>query len=271
MTYNYNIDHIPTNTPNNRRPRIVMNATTITIHNTGNPKSTAKNERAWLTNPTNNRTASYHIAIDEIEAIEVLPLNEVGWHAGDGSGVNSGNRTSIGIEICESGNYAKTIENTVDLVAKMLLERGWGVDKLRRHWDWSKKICPRLMYDNGTWNTWEQFKQSIQVRLNELKNPKITTQSTQPQYPSAKVTFEGKDVTGIIINGTTYVQIRELANLMNVQIGYNSTTRVTTFNNKVVQGIVLEGRTYLPVREASAIVGINVGWNQQTFTVTLTK
>ncbi|MBG9745640.1 N-acetylmuramoyl-L-alanine amidase, partial [Paenibacillus alvei] len=74
MPYEYRIDHIPRNTPCNRRPGNAMSATTLTIHNTGNPSSTAKNERAWLTNPSNSRTASYHIVIDEREAIEVLPL-----------------------------------------------------------------------------------------------------------------------------------------------------------------------------------------------------
>ena len=31
-----------------------LSATTITIHNTGNEKSSAANEGAWLTNPTNH-------------------------------------------------------------------------------------------------------------------------------------------------------------------------------------------------------------------------
>lgn len=163
----YIIDHIPKSTPNNRRPALAMNPTTITIHTTANPTSTARNERAWLTNPTNNRTASYHIVVDEREAIEVLPLTENAWHAGDGSGVNSGNRTSIGIEICESGNYAKTLENAAELVAKMLRERGWGVDRLRRHYDWSRKICPRLMYDGGSWAGWNTFKSAVQERLSK--------------------------------------------------------------------------------------------------------
>jgi len=133
-----------------------MHPETITIHNTGNPKSTARNERGWLTNPANNRTASFHIVIDEREAIECIPLNENAWHAGDGF-TGAGNRASIGIELCESGDYAKTVTNAVKLVADMLKARGWKVDRLRRHYDWSKKICPRLMYDNGKWTQWGEF------------------------------------------------------------------------------------------------------------------
>ncbi|BFH15899.1 hypothetical protein J6TS7_23540 [Paenibacillus dendritiformis] len=172
--YKYIVDHIPRNTPNNRRPGIAMTANTLTVHTTGNPDSSARNERGWLTNPENDRTASYHIVIDEYEAIEVLPLNEVAWHAGDGNG--DGNRRSIGIEICESGNYSKTLENAVDLIAKMLKERGWGIDRLRRHYDWSGKICPRLMYDGGKWTAWERFKLMIEKELEGMEKPK------QPDY-----------------------------------------------------------------------------------------
>lgn len=161
----YIIDHIPQKTSNNRRPCLHMEPTSITIHNTGNPSSSARAERNWLTNQSNNRTASYHIVVDEREAIECLPLNECAWHAGDGSGLASGNRTSIGIEICESGDYAQTLENAAELVAKMLRERGWGVDRLRRHFDWSGKICPRLMYDDGRWTGWTAFVNMVQYKL----------------------------------------------------------------------------------------------------------
>lgn len=169
---NYTIDHIPHDTPYKRRSALPVNATTITLHNTGNPTSTARNERSWLTNPINNRQASYHIVVDDHEAIECLPLNENGWHSGDGSGTKSGNRTSIGVEICESGDYAKALDNAIKLVARMLIERGWGVDRLRRHWDWSKKICPRLMYDEGTWAGWHTFVNRVQIAMDIQTVPK---------------------------------------------------------------------------------------------------
>jgi N-acetylmuramoyl-L-alanine amidase CwlA len=161
----YTIDHIPKGTEFNRRPALTMAATTLTIHNTGNPSSTARNERDWLTNTSNKRTASYHIVVDEQGAIECLPLNEHAWHSGDGNGSKSGNRTSIGIEICESGDYEKTLDNAVELVAKMLKDRGWGTDRLRRHYDWSGKICPRLMYSDGSWAGWIKFKATVAAKM----------------------------------------------------------------------------------------------------------
>lgn len=178
----YRKAHIPKTTPNKRRPGVRMSPTTLTIHNTGNPKSTAANERAWLTNPENARQASFHIVVDEKEAIECLPLTEHAWHAGDGNTVASGNRTSIGIELCESGNYAKTLDNAVELVASMLKERGWNVDRLRRHYGWSGKICPRLMFDEGTWKGWLTFKNRVAACM--------TKEVNQPMTPEEKKSFE---------------------------------------------------------------------------------
>ena len=159
---NYKVDHIPIS--KDKRPGTKINPTTITIHSTANPSSTARNERGWLTNPSNNRTASWHIVVDEREAIEAIPLNEIAYHAGN----RNGNNTSIGIEICESGNREKTLDNTVKLIAKMLHERNWGVDRLRRHYDWSGKNCPRIMSANN-WKEWDRFKFNVNKELLFLK------------------------------------------------------------------------------------------------------
>lgn len=76
--------------------------------------------------------------------------------------------TSIGIEICESGDYAKTLDNAATLVARLLKERGWGVDRLRRHFDWSGKICPRKMYDDGRWTGWTAFVNMVRYKLTTM-------------------------------------------------------------------------------------------------------
>lgn len=159
----YIVDHIP---KGRIRPGTKMTPTTITIHSTGNPKSTAKNERGWLTNPANDRIASWHICVDEKEAVEAIPLNEVAWHAGDGNG--QGNRASIGIEICESGDREKTLANAVRLVVKLLKERGWGVDRLRRHYDWSGKVCPRILMAND-WRGWKDFIKTVEKELKPVE------------------------------------------------------------------------------------------------------
>jgi N-acetylmuramoyl-L-alanine amidase len=160
---NYKIDHIPKS--REKRPATKMVATTITIHNTANPKSTAKNERGWLTNEYNNRYASYHIVVDEKEAIEVIPFNEIAYHAGD----KQGNLTSIGIEICESGDYNKTMVNAVKLIADLLTKLNMATKNLRQHHDWSGKNCPRLIRAGHLGWTWQKFIDEINKELEKRK------------------------------------------------------------------------------------------------------
>ena len=163
---NYIVDHIPiTKNDPKRRPGIKMTAEYLTIHSTANPRSTARNERGWLVNPSNKRTASFHIAVDDKESVECIPLNEVAYHAGN----RNGNYKSIGIEICESGNRQKTLQNAIWLTAKMLYERNWGIDRLKRHFDWSGKICPGIMASNN-WQGWAEFKQNVANELEKIKS-----------------------------------------------------------------------------------------------------
>lgn len=227
-SYSYRKDYIPHTTACNRRPGLSMTASSITVHNTGNPSSTAVNERGWLTNPSNTRTASYHIVIDAKEAIEVLPLNEVAWHAGDGSSAASGNRTSIGIEICErdvaAGEYAQALTNAVELIANMLLERNWGVDRLRRHYDWSGKNCPRLMNKDGKWTGWQQFVQQIDARLRGLKT---STNQIKRNSTEATLIVNGKKLEhkGEVKNGVTYVPIRAIAEALGATVKWDRQTQ----------------------------------------------
>lgn len=143
-----------------------MQAEYITIHNTYNDAS-ANNEAAY--HNSNNNQVSFHIAIDDKEAVEVVPLSRNAWHCGDGQG--NGNRKSIGIEICYSKSggerYLKAEENTVKLTAQMLHERGWKIDRVKKHQDWSGKYCPHRILDEGRW---QSFLKRIQYSLDALNN-----------------------------------------------------------------------------------------------------
>ena len=112
----------------------------ITVHNTANDAS-AKNEIAYM---KRNDYNSYHFAVDDIEARQGLPLDRNNFSCGDG--VNgTGNRKSIAIEICYSksggARYVQAEENCVQLVAYLLKKYGLGVDRVKKHQDWSGKYC----------------------------------------------------------------------------------------------------------------------------------
>ena len=144
-----------------RRPGSPINLQGITIHNTGNPRSTALNERSWLENPSNNRLASFHVAIDERNVVECIPLNEISYHAGD----RTGNTTHLGIEVCESGNYHQTMLNTVEYVSDKLLEFGLNTFALKQHFDWSGKNCPRLIRAGHMGWNWNKLIRQIEERM----------------------------------------------------------------------------------------------------------
>lgn len=146
-----------------KRPRIPLQAVYITVHSTGNPTSTAKNERSWLTNPINKTETGFHYVVDEKEVIECIPPNEVAWHAGDGRG---------------PGNREKTLENAI-LFIRQLMDTH-KISKIRRHYDWSKKNCPRILNISGNWYEWENF-------LAQIKGG--TTKAEKTEYEKAVESF----------------------------------------------------------------------------------
>ena len=143
----------------------------ITIHNTSN-SATAQAEISYMKN--NNNQTSFHVCVDEKYVIQAIPFNRNAWHAGDGArGI--GNRKSIGIEIARStGNltlFKQAEQNCAKYVATLLKQYGWGIDRVKRHKDWSGKNCPHKTMELG----WQRFLNMIQVELNKLDNKVATT------------------------------------------------------------------------------------------------
>lgn len=159
----------PSNKYNIKAP-YTMTAEYITVHNTANDAS-AKSEVAYMLN--NNKNTSFHVAVDDVEAILAIPLNRTAWHAGDGAN-GTGNRKTIGIEICYSksggSRFDKAEQNAAYLIAKMLIERNWGIERVKKHQDWSNKRCPHRTLDKG----WDRFINMIKENMDNLNKPKLT-------------------------------------------------------------------------------------------------
>lgn len=136
----------------------IIKPTTLTIHSTGNLKSTARNERNWLVNPNNKSDASWNICVDENEAIIAIPLNEKSNHSGNGVG----NNTSIGLEICESGDREKTLKNAIKVSTYILKKYNLTYKDLRQHYDWNGKNCPRILRET---NRWEWFVNEVKKEM----------------------------------------------------------------------------------------------------------
>ena len=139
----------------------------ITIHNTANDAS-AYNEIAYMKRNSYN---SYHFAVDDVEARQGLPLDRNNFSCGDGAN-GTGNRKSIAIEICYSksggARYVQAEENCVQLVAYLLKKYGLGVDRVKKHQDWSFKFCPhRILAENR----WESFKDRVRQAMGGTPSP----------------------------------------------------------------------------------------------------
>lgn len=139
----------------------------ITIHNTDGSANAETYTRATYPNQ-NMKDCRVHYYVDDKEAWQNLQEYEVGWHAGDGRG--NGNETTIAIEIIMRGktiaNDAKSEENGALLAAILLHRHGLGIDKLKKHQDWSGKYCPAYIMPH-----WEAFKAKVQSYLNKLSAP----------------------------------------------------------------------------------------------------
>lgn len=166
------IDHLDHNGYNDRYKYAGKMSTVkyVTIHNTWN-FAPARNERDYLNKRRDRKYISFQYAVDETEAIEIMPHGEHAWHAGDGNG--EGNATSIGVEICRSrctGEeeilYRRAEANAVRLAAWLLFCNKLSINALRKHQDWSGKYCPHRILDEGRW---EEFKNAVGKNLKNLQ------------------------------------------------------------------------------------------------------
>ncbi|MEV5110952.1 S-layer homology domain-containing protein [Bacillus sp. LBA3-1-1.1] len=161
----------------NIRPGYAMKPKYITIHETDNYSvgANASNHAQYLYSQatgTTDRSASWHFTVDDKEIYQHLPLNENGWHAGDGA-EGTGNRESIAIEIAvnQDGDYNKAVENARKLAAYLMGELNIPLENVKKHQFWSGKNCPAIMIKN---NAWEPFLQGTKAYYDANHKDDIT-------------------------------------------------------------------------------------------------
>lgn len=145
---------------NNNRPQYAMKPQYITVHTTENTEkgADARAHANYLVNGGDGK--AWHFTVDSNRIVQHLPINENGWHAGDGNG--TGNRSSIGIETCENsdGNFEKALANVAKLVKFLMGQTGIGIGNVVPHQRWSGKYCPRPILNRA--GGFEGFKNMVQ-------------------------------------------------------------------------------------------------------------
>ena len=126
----------------------------VVIHETDN-WSKGANAKAHATAMKNgNLAGTVHYYVDSKSIYQTLDHSDGAWAVGDGQGkYGITNRNSINIEICVNPetDYYTAVDKAEQLAAFLLKQYGWGTDRLKRHYDASRKHCPRRILDEGLW------------------------------------------------------------------------------------------------------------------------
>ena len=166
----------------------------IVVHNTANDAS-ARNEIAYMI--SNNNQVSFHYAVDDKEIVQGIPENRNAWHAGDGAS-GPGNRKGIGIEICYSKSggqrFIEAEKLATKFIAYKLKEKGWGIDRVKKHQDFSGKYCPHRTLDMG----WQRFLGMVQNELDKLKGGATVVAEKNVPSSWAKEAWEWAKKEGLL-------------------------------------------------------------------------
>lgn len=200
-----------------------MNAEFIVVHNTANDAS-AENEVAYMIR--NDNKVSFHYAVDDVEIVQAILDSRNAWQAGDG-GNGQGNRNGLSIEICYSKSggdrFIKAEKLASKFIASKLKEKGWGIDKVKKHQDFGGKYCPHRTLDLG----WNRFLNMVQKELDKLD---------KEDGNKIKISLHGKniEVKGIYKDNTNYIPVRTLEKLGYV-IGWDKANKTVTVEYKGVK------------------------------------
>lgn len=218
----------------------------VVVHDTGSPSAGAdatmhNNYIKRLNantdpNDPNDRVVSWHFTIDDKLCYQHLPLDEVAWHAGDGSHrygdiytnstykktdcIGGGNYNGIGIESCvhNGTDYTYTMRRLAKLVAGLLVKYNLGIDRVKQHWHFSGKNCPQVMRENNRWNELIYLIKLEYFMMTELKGATFEWTSLTPDILDNEGRIIGKQAFGTTVS-------------YKVKVTYNGTSKEYTFSS----------------------------------------
>ena len=142
----------------------------IVVHDTGNRSEGANADAHFIYYNGGDRKSSADIFVDDTKILKVNDYHTYyTWHCGDGKGkYGITNANSVGVEICinSDGDYDKAVKKAVIAVRTLMAELDIPIERVVRHYDASRKLCPATMSADN-WKSWKQFKELLVV--NEVK------------------------------------------------------------------------------------------------------
>lgn len=132
----------------------------IVIHYTGNPNSTAQNNRDYFDKLDTEVCSHFVIGLDG-EIIQCVPIDE------KSAASNNRNLDTISIEVChpdESGKFNQATYNSlIKLTAWLCDNSGIKAEDVIRHYDITGKECPKYFVDNTS--EWNDFLNDVKTEL----------------------------------------------------------------------------------------------------------
>lgn len=137
----------------------------IVVHNTAGTASAREEAAAMIASAA---ATSFHVVIDEAEAVECIPFARNAWHAGDGA-AGYANRHLIGVEIARSMDTAsdrfdQAEANAALYIAHVCRQYGWTSAQLHQHNWYSSTACP-----HRTKTHWQTFLEQVDQCIAELE------------------------------------------------------------------------------------------------------
>lgn len=132
----------------------------IVIHYTGNPGTTAENNRDYFDKSTTEVCSHFVIGIDG-KIIQCLPLDE------RSAASNERNRDTISIEVChenEDGKFSQSAyDSLIKLSAWLCDNSGLDSKSVIRHYDVTGKKCPLYYVEHE--KAWTDFLDDVDLEL----------------------------------------------------------------------------------------------------------
>lgn len=153
----------------------------IVIHETDNWSKGADAKAHATAMKNGNLAGTVHYYVDSKSVYQTLDHNDGAWAVGDGKGkYGITNRNSINIEICVNPetDYYKAVDKAEQLAAQLLKQYGWGTDRLKRHYDASRKNCPRRIQAEGRWPEFVQKTAAYMKGASTVNTKTNTTSNT---------------------------------------------------------------------------------------------
>ena len=223
----------------------------VVVHDTGMPNegNNAEGLRRYINSVADGSAPgesdtykSWHFSIGNDGIYQHLPLDEVGYHAGDGSHVfgdvyhntsynktdciGGGNRNGIGIESCidKGSDYTYTMRYLAKLVAELLIKYNLGFDRIKQHWHFSGKNCPQVMRQSNRWNEFLYLVKLEYFAKTELQGVEFEWTSLTPDI----MDNTGKVIKQISVGTTVSYKVK---------VTYNGEVQEFTYQSKMSKRI----------------------------------